>query len=353
MAHLAHKIELEVNNKQRTHLSRAAGTARFAFNWALAEWKKQYQEHKEDPKKPRPSQMALRRQLNAIKLEQFPWMTEVTKCAPQMAIVQLGVAFSRFFKQQSAYPKFRRKGKDDRFTLSNDQFKVEKDRIRIPLLGWVKMTETLRFKGKIIEATVSRKADRWFVSISVELADLSHLPATKNQGTVGVDLGISTLATLSTGEKIDGPRPLKHLLNQVKRLSRNVSRKKKGSQNHWKAKLKLARLHARIANIRKDALHKLTTYLTQNFHTIVIEDLNVKGMMKNHRLARAIADMGFYEFRRQLTYKAELRGGLVVLADRFFPSSKTCSSCGHRVDKLPHFAVIALPQCPSMDMPQM
>jgi len=332
---LAHRIALDPNNAQATYLARAAGTARFAYNWALAEWKHQYEAHKADQTQPKPSQMALRRQLNAIKREQFPWMLEVTKCAPQLAIIQLGEAFKRFFSGQNRYPTHRKKGVDDRFSLSNDQFSVDGARIRIPNLGWVRMREPLRFTGKIMSSTVSRKADRWFVSIAVEVPDASHLPKAENQGAVGVDLGVSAMATLSSGEKIVGPKPHTALLDRLRRLSRGMSRKQKGSANRRKARAKLAKLHGRIADIRSDAMHKLTSDLTRRFETIGVEDLNVRGMMANRRLARTISDMSFYEFRRQVEYKADLRGGRVVVADRWFPSSKTCSGCGHKVDALP------------------
>ncbi len=332
---IAHRIVLDPNNVQASYLARAAGTARFAYNWALAEWKRQYEAWKTDSSLPKPSQAALRRQLNALKREQFPWMLEVTKNAPQMAIIQLGQAFQNFFAGRARYPQFRKKGIHDRFTLTNDQFDVDASRIRIPNLGWVRMREILRFSGKIMSATVSRVADKWFVSIAVDTQDGSHLPKAKNQGAVGVDLGVKALATLSTGETIPGPKPHKALLDRLRRLSRSLSRKAKGSANRRKAKAKLAKLHARIAAIRLDALHKLTTDLTRRFHTAGIEDLNVCGIVKNRHLARSVADMGFFEFRRQLEYKAAMRGGQVVVADRFFASSKTCSSCGHKLGELP------------------
>ena len=335
---ISHKIRLNPNNKQATYFAKAAGTARFAYNWALAEWQTQYAAWKEDNNLPKPSQFSLRKQLNAIKREQFPWMLDVTKNAPQMAIIQLGIAFKNFFAGRAKYPKFKKKGKSrDSFTLTNDQFAIAACRIRIPNLGLVRMRETLRFSGKILSATISRTADQWFASITVDTQDHNHLPPAENQGMVGVDLGVSALATLSTGEKVVGAKPHKALLSRLKRLSRSLSRKIKGSASRHKAKQKLATLHARIANIRKDSLHKLTTDLTRRFHTIGIEDLNVSGMVKNHHLSRAISDMGFFEFRRQLEYKAGMRGGVVVVADRFFASSKTCSAadCGHKVDKLP------------------
>ncbi len=335
----AHRIALDLNNKQATYCQKAVGVARFAYNWALARWSEQYQAHKEDISKPKPSQFALRKELNAVKREQFPWMLEVTKNAPQMAIIHLGDAFKKFFNGTGNYPQFKKKGKSrDSFTLTNDQFSVDGSRIRIPNLGWVRMRESLRFNSensKILSATISRTADQWFVSISVDTEDRSHLPKAENQGVVGVDLGVKTLATLSTGEEIQGTKPLKYLINRLKRLARSLSRKAKGSNNRTKAKQKLARLHARIANIRSNTLHQLTSYLSSHFHTIGIEDLNVKGMIKNRKLSRAISDMGFFEFRRQLAYKSEMRGGLVVVADRFYPSSKTCSVCGDILEKLP------------------
>jgi len=332
---ISHKIALDPNNKQKTYFTKAAGVARFAYNWALDAWKKQYAAWKLDNSQPKPSETALRRQLNVIKRERFPWMLEVTKCAPQMAIIQLGKAFDNFFARRAKYPRMRKKGVHDRFTLTNDQFRVDGSRIRIPRLCWVRMRETLRFSGKIISATISRVANRWFVSITVDTQNDSPRPKAENQGAVGVDLGVSALATLSTGEPpIPGPKPHKALLSRLQRLSRSLSRKAKGSRNREKAKAKLARLHARIANIRRDALHKLTTDITRRFHTIGIEDLNVSGMVKNRSLSRAIADMGFYEFRRQLTYKAAQRGGVVVVADRWYSSSKTCSNCGHKLETL-------------------
>ena len=331
---IAHKIALTPNNVQATYFARAAGTARFAYNWALAEWQRQYEACKTDTALPKPSQMALRRQLNGIKGEQFPWMLEVTKNAPQMAIIQLGAAFKNFFAGRTKYPKFRKKGLHDRFSLTNDQFSIDGSRIRIPHLGWVRMRETLRFTGKIMSATVSRVADKWFVSITVDTPDDSHLPKAENQGAVGVDLGVSALATLSTGEIVTGPKAHKALLSRLRRLSRGLSRKVKGSENRKQAKLKLARLHARIGNVRSDGLHQLTTELTRRFHTIGIEHLNVRGMVKNRHLSRAVSDMGFFEFRRQLDYKAAQRGGMIVVADRWYPSSKTCSACGHRLETL-------------------
>ncbi len=242
-----------------------------------------------------------------------------------MAIVQLGEAFRNLFAGRDRYPQFCKKGVRDRFTLTNDQFRVGGSRIRIPNLGWVCLRESLRFSGKILSTTISRVPDRWFASLNVDTPDTYHLPQAKNQGAVGVDLGVPAFTTLLTGESpVPGPKPHKALFKCQQRLSRSLSRKEKGSANRRKAKVKLARLHASISN------------------------LNVQGMLHNRHLARSIADMGFHECRRQLENKAEIRGGVVVVADRWFASSKTCSHCGHKLDSLP--PSVREWVCPECDM---
>nr|WP_227713188.1 transposase [Moraxella sp. K1664] len=347
--------------KQATHFSKACGVARLAYNWALGQWKKQYEQDKnyrddcqakgitiDENRLNKPSQGKLRRQLNAIKREKYPFMLEVTKCSPQLAIMQLGDAFKRFFKGESGYPTFRKKGVNDRFSLSNDQFKLKlkKDKpfIQIPNLGLVKMRENLRFDGKILCAKVFTKGGQWFVSIAVELDNNTQVRQLKTNQTlktlktgnaVGIDLGITDLATLSTGEKIQAPKPLKNKLKKLQRLSKQLSRKQKGSNNREKAKTKLSRLHYQISCIRKDFLHKLTTNLVKKFDVICIENLNTKGMVKNRQLSRAINDLGFYELKRQLIYKANQWGKSIKELDRFYPSSKTCSCCGVKLDELP------------------
>lgn len=331
--YVAHRIRLDPNDVQATYLARAAGTARFAYNWALEEWQRQYEACKTDPTLPHPYGAALLRQLNSIKREQFPWMLDVTKNAPQLAIMQLGRAFENFLAGRARHPRFRKKGRDDRFSLANDQFQIDSNRIRIPKLGWVRMREALRFAGHIMSASIRHVAGHWYASITVDTHHLPMPPA-EDQGVVGVDLGVMTLATLSTGEKVDGPKALRSLLSRLRRLSRAMSRKRKASNNRTKATMKLAKLHARIACVRQNSLHQLGASITRRFHTVGIENLNVKGMLGNRHLARAIADMGFYELRRQLEYKAGWRGGQIVLVDRWYPSSKLCSCCGRRLETL-------------------
>ncbi|OBX79696.1 transposase [Moraxella atlantae] len=354
-----HIIRLDPTDKQATYFAKACGVARLAYNWALAEWQNQYKLDKayrddclangieiDTSKLNKPSQGKLRKQLNAIKRTQFPFMLEVTKCSPQLAIMQLADAFKRFFKGEAKYPQFRKKGVDDRFSLSNDQFKIDQNRIKIPKLGWVKMRENLRHNGKVLSAKIFKKAEQWFVSVAVELQEITQ-PLPKTNKVVGIDLGITDLAVLSDGTKIQAPQPLKQQLQKLKRLSKQLSRKQKGSNNRAKAKTKLSRLHAKIGNIRQDFSHKLTTQLVKSYDVICIENLNVKGMVQNRKLSRAISDLGFYEFKRQLIYKANQWGKVVKEVDRFYPSSKTCSNCGFIIAKADLTLNVRNWQCPS------
>jgi putative transposase len=289
---LAHKIQLDPSNKQSTYFAKSCGVARFAYNWALDRWKKQYESGE------KVTEGKLRKELNAVKREEYPWMLEVTKCAPQLAIKDLGKAFRNFFAKRTDFPQFKKKGQKDSFALSNDQFSVKEKAIRIPNLGYVRMTEELRFEGKILGAVISRKADKWFVAIQVEMPGPEPIHNSESP-VVGLDLGIKELATLSDGTKITGTKPHKALLSRLRRLNKSLSRKQgarkddKKSKNFRKAQKKLSRLHARIANLRNDETHKLTSMLTETYGTIGIEDLNVSGMSKNHRLARAVLDMSF------------------------------------------------------------
>ena len=243
-----------------------------------------------------------------------------------------GTAFTKFFRKETNFPTFKKKGGKDSFALWNDQFRLENKKVKIPNLGWVRMTEVLRFSGKILSATVSRTAHKWFISITVDTG--SPKPKPINSKTIGVDVGVKDLATLSTGEKIVGGKHLKRNLKKLKRLSKSFSRKKKKSKNWTKAKSNLARLHYKISCLRSDYLHKLTTFLFKSYGNVVIEDLNVAGMVKNRKLSRHIIDASFGEMRRQLEYKSEIYGGNLWITDRWYPSSKTCSSCGHVLEEL-------------------
>jgi putative transposase len=188
------------------------------------------------------------------------------------------------------------------------------------------MREAVRFSGPLKRVTICRDGDRWFASIMVETDDVK--PVLQCVPIVGVDLGVATLATLSSGEAVEGPKSHTAALKRLRRANKALARKRRFSANWRKQKSRLARLHARIANVRRDATHKLTTRLAKTFKTISIEDLNVKGMASNRRLSRAVMDGGFFEFRRQVDYKTRLYGSRLVVANRWFPSSKTCSCCG-------------------------
>ena len=337
----SHRIRLDPTPSQATYFAKGCGVARFSYNWGLARWQAQYEAHLKDPSLPLPNEAALRRELNALKRTEFPWMMEVTKCAPQEAIRALGVAYKNWFQSLSGKrkgpklkaPTFKRKGQRDSFQIHGNVIAVEGCRIRIPLLGWVRMREPLRFNGAIKTATVSRQAHTWHIALTVETDDI---PArSESQAAVGVDVGLHHLAVFSDERPpVEGPKALGLLLQRLRRLSRAHSRKVKGSANRRKSAQRLARLHWRITNLRNNALHQLTHRLTRDYGWVAIEDLNVKGMMRNHCLARHLADASFGEFRRQLLYKGAQRGVQVVEVDRWYPSSKTCSVCGHLYRKL-------------------
>lgn len=318
----AHKIRLYPNKAQVSYFRQACGVKRKAYNWALDMWNRLYAVGE------KPNVFMLKKMFNSIKKEEFPYVKDVTKCATENAIIDLGKAFTNFFAKRAEEPKYKKRGKNDAFRLNNDQFFIQKNKIHIPKLGFVKMAEELRFEGKIMSATISTKADYWFASILVETEFVPK--EVKSQDSVGIDLGIKCYAQLSDSlaDAFYAPKPLKKNLKKLKRLSREVSRKVLYSNNWRKAKNKLARLHYKIRCIRLDFLHKLTTLLSKKYGIIGIEDLSVKWMKANSRLARTVSDLGFYEFRSQLTYKQPIYGTLVQVISRFYPSTKTCSNCG-------------------------
>ena len=323
---LSFKTELNLNDKQKTLCAKHAGVARHAYNWGLSLTRFILDHNKANPedKLKFPSAIELHKLLVALCKPQNTWYYEVSKCAPQFALRHLREAWNRCFKKVSKPPRFKKKGRNDSFTLDG-KIKVDHHHVKLPVIGWVRTFERLPQEVNPKTITVTRTADRWFVSFKIEV-EVKNTP--KSHDVVGVDLGVKTLATLSTREVFEGAKSYKKYEEKLSRLQYLNRHKEIGSKNWKKAQIKIARLHRRIANIRKDVLHKLTTYLAKNHSKIVIEDLNVKGMLANHKLAKAIADMGFYEFRRQLEYKCQLFGSQLIIVDRWFPSSKTCSNCG-------------------------
>jgi putative transposase len=266
-------------------------------------------------------------------------MYECSKCAPQEALRDLGRAFQNFYRglkegKRVGFPRFKSKGMNDSFRLYGT-IQFEGRMIQLPKIGKIRIKEKRKryCKGRILSVTVRRRANRWFVSITVEEETTKDLKSIISYA-VGVDLGVKNLATLSDGTTFQNPRALGRRIKKLRKLSKSLSRKKKGSKNRERAKLRLAKMHLKIFNVRQDTLHKLTTYLTKSHSKIVIENLGVSGMMKNRRLARAIADIGMYEFRRQLEYKCQWYGSKLEVVPRTFPSSKKCSGCGHKKKEL-------------------
>lgn len=259
------------------------------------------------------------------KRTEFPFLKEVNAHAVcNSARDKLANAFKGFFEKRCGFPKKKSKRQcKDSFSLDGSEIKYENKKVYIPRIGWIRLSELVRFNySKIIRITVSQKADRWFCSFTLEVEDNRN---TETQGKfVGIDLGVKELATLSNGIVIPNLRITKQYEKRLRVLNKQLSRRTKGSKNWWKTCYKLRRLHVKIANVRLDYIHKFTTDICKRYGTVCLEDLNVKGMVKNHKLAKHISDCSFSEIRRQFEYKA----WEVKLVGTFFPSSKTCSRCG-------------------------
>ena len=314
------KTRLELNNKQRTLANKHAGVARYAYNWGKSICDLAIQN-----KEQRPTAIDLHKKFVAEEKSTKPWLYEVSKWSSQQGLRNLDEAYKKMFKVKNIkYPKFKKKGQHDSFYLEGNII-TDNNKIKVPKFGWLKCSEILP-DCKIKNIVISKRANQWFIAFKI-----SFEPQITNKinSVVGVDLGIKTLATLSDGKIFEAVKPYKKNKCKLKILQRRLSKKQKGSQNRKKACVKIAKLHYRIANIRKDTTHKLTTYLSKNHTECVIEDLCVRGMSKNHKLASAILDGGFSEFRRQLEYKCQWYGSTLTVVDRFYPSSKTCSGCGN------------------------
>jgi putative transposase len=324
---LAHRIALDPTFRQRAYFVRAAGTARFTWNWALAEWDRRYAAGEKTNGK------TLKAAFNAIKYETFPWLKDIHRDAHAQPFANLHQAFLAYFKGIAQRPAFKKKGKcRDSFYIANDKLRLDGSRVRLPVVGWVRLREQLRFVGKIVATVVSRDADRWFVSIQVEVGDYQR-PRTNN-GELGIDVGLNAFATLSTGARILAPKPLRRALGQLRRSSRRVSRRQRGSARRQRAKRVLARLHAKVKSIRSDFLHKLSTRLCRENQALGMESLAVKNLLGNNKLALSIADASWGEFLRQLHYKGTIFACRIVESERFYPSSKRCHRCGQIKESL-------------------
>jgi putative transposase len=339
---LAVRLPLSPNVSQEREFWRYAGVARWAYNWCLARWKQQYEATGKGS-----SAYALQKELALLKrTAEFAWLKDVSKHVPEQAANAVEAAFKNFFRRlktggKPGYPRFKKRGASRAafaFTFPASETQLRGRQLRLPRIGPVAIARR-RFEdripagGRITRVTVSHDGRRWFAAILFRVpAPAAPVPPTGPS--VGVDLGLTHFAVLSDGRKIAAPKPLKWAQRKLRREQRRLSRRKPGSGRRERQRRKVARLHCRVRNVRQSFLHGLSAMLSKNHGQIGIETLNVRGMMANGRLARAIADAGWGEFRRQLEYKCRRTGAVLVEHDRWFASSKLCSSCGRKHDGL-------------------
>jgi len=327
----AYKTELDPNKTQLILLAKSAGTARFVYNWGLG---RRIEEYKITGKSS--NAIEQHRQLNALKEESFPWMYEVSKCAPQESLRDLDKAYANFFRRvknkdgKVGHPKFKSKHDSKQSFRLTGSISATESRVHLPKIGYVKLKEKnyIPVDCKVLSATVSKRANRWFVSV---LTEEEINPVNNAEGrVVGIDLGIKVLATTSDNVVYMNPKALNKNLKKLARIQKQHSRKVKGSNNRKKHISKIQRVHYRVSCIRNDAIHQMTTAVAKTKpRLVVIEDLAVKNMMRNHKLARSLSDAAFGETRRQFEYKGKWYGFELMVADRWYPSSKTCSRCGY------------------------
>jgi putative transposase len=343
----AYRFALDPTPRQRRALASHCGAARVAHNWGLELVKTRLDQRRAGEEVQVPWTLpALRREWNLAKNQVAPWWAENSKEAYSSGLGGLARALQNWADSRTGrrngrpvrFPRFKKKGRYReacRFTTGAIKVLPDRKHIQLPRIGILKTHESTRKlarrleqgTARILAVTITRTADRWFVSFTVEVQ--RAIPAGNGQITVvGVDAGVRHLAVLSTGVTIPNPRAMERSSRKLRRLNRQLARRKPGSKRRKEARRRLARVHARAANLRRDTLHKLTTALAADHGTVVVEHLNLAGMVRNRHLARVIADAGLAEVRRQLSYKTTWYGSRLVVADRFYPSSKTCSACG-------------------------
>ena len=327
MNYRAYKTELDLNNKEVTLLKKYSGMRRLAWNWGLGMIK--------SGKVP-PNAMKLNLAWNIWKKENIPFWVEYSKAVAQSAFQDLERAFQAFFRgckgkgPKVGYPRFRSKKTSKKSFRLIGTIHIKMNRIQVPRIGELRLKEKgyLPVDAKVLSVTISERAGKWFVSAVCEHNQQSEKCV--NGEVLGIDLGIKTLAVLSNGKKFENSKAYRKLEKQLARSQRRFSRQKKESNRREQTRQKISKIHYRISCIRSDSIHKATTEIakTKQLSLVVLEDLNVNGMVKNHKLAKSIQDASFFEFRRQLEYKSKWNGFDIIVADRFFPSSKKCSSCG-------------------------
>ena len=329
----AYKYRFYPTPEQVGQLSQTFGCVRYVYNRALAERHRAWTQEQR-----RVTHAETDRMLTGWKRDpDTAWLSEPSKGPLQATLRNLQSAFDKFWRKQNRYPKFKKKGKSrDSATYFRGCFTFRDGRLKLAKQSEpldIRWSRPLPDGADPSQVTVSRDAaGRWFVSLLVEE---TITPYASTDAAVGLDAGITTLVTLSTGEKVTNPKHEKKDRAKLAKAQRNMARKQKGSNNRAKARLKVAKVYARIADRRRDHLHKLTTRIVRENQTIVIEDLAVRNMVKNRSLARAISDASWSELRRMLEYKADWYGREVIAIDRWYPSSKTCSDCGHLLRSLP------------------
>lgn len=321
----AYKYRIYPNKQQTEQIQKTFGCCRFVYNQTLAYRKERYEASKESVNK-----IACNNHVNQVLKKEYEWLKEVDKFALTNSVYNMDSAYQKFFKKRAGYPKFKSKKnhkKSYTTNFTNGNISIDGNKIKLPKLKWVKAKIHRGFTGQIKSATISQEpSGKYFISVLVEI---EHIPMPETDGQVGIDLGIKDLLIISDGEKINNIRTTKKYEDKLAKEQRKLAHKKKGSFNWNKQRIEVARIHEKISNSRKDHLHKTSHWLIKENQLIVSEDLAVSNMIKNHCLAKAIQDCGWYELTRQIGYKSDWNERTYIKIGRFTKSSQPCNVCGY------------------------